>query len=85
MLQTLARPVPTVRKVWADGSYGGPLVKGYAAAVPREVKIVSRPLDATGFVLLKRRRVVERTFGWLGKCRRAAGRNFETNSGNGAA
>ena len=27
VLQTLARPVPTVRKVWADGGYGAPLVK----------------------------------------------------------
>ena len=51
VLETLARTVPTVRKVWADGGYSGPLVKGYAAAVPCEVEIVSRPPDANGFIL----------------------------------
>ena len=82
VLESLARTVPTVRKVWADGGYSGPLVKGYAAAVPCEVEIVSRPPDAKGFVLLKKRWVVERTFGWLGKYRRLAGRDFETNPRN---
>ena len=85
VLQTLARTASTVRKVWADGSYSGPLVKGYAAAVPCEVEIVSRPPDAKGFVLLKRRWVVERTFGWFGKYRRLAGRDFETNPRNSEA
>ena len=79
VLETLARVVPTVRKLWADGGYSGPLVKGYAAAAGCEVEIVSRPPDAKGFVLVKRRWVVERTFGWLGKYRRLAGRDFETN------
>ena len=53
VLETRARTVPTVRKVWADGGYSGPLVKGYAAAVPCEVEIVSRPPDANGFILFK--------------------------------
>lgn len=82
VFETLAKAVPTVRKVWADGGYSGPLVKAYAAAVPCEVEIVSRPPDAKGFVLLKKRWVVERTFGWLGKYRRLAGRDFETNPRN---
>jgi len=34
------------------------------------LEIVKRPDDATGFRVLPRRWVVERTFGWLGRCRR---------------
>ena len=34
------------------------------------LEIVKRPDDVTGFVVLPRRWVVERTFGWLGRNRR---------------
>jgi transposase len=34
--------------------------------------IVRRPAAAEGFVILPRRWVVERTFAWLGRCRRPA-------------
>jgi putative transposase len=34
------------------------------------LRVTLRPKGATGFVLLPRRWVVERTFGWLGKYRR---------------
>ena len=30
-----------------------------------EVEVVARPADATGFVVLPKRCMVERTFGWL--------------------
>jgi putative transposase len=40
------------------------------------VEIVKRSDYAKGFVVLPKRRVVERTFGWLGRCRRLA-RDFE--------
>ena len=36
---------------------------------PLEAQVKSRPPDKKGFVLLKRRWVVERTFAWLGRCR----------------
>ena len=42
------------------------------------MEIVVKPADQKGFVVLPRRWVVERTFEWLGKYRRLAGRNFET-------
>jgi len=35
-----------------------------------ELSIVQRPKDAVGWVLLPIRWTVERTFAWLGKCRR---------------
>jgi transposase len=36
------------------------------------IAIVRRPNAATGFVVVARRWVVERTFAWLGRCRRLA-------------
>lgn len=40
------------------------------------VEIVKRSDAAKGFVVLPRRWVVERTFAWLGRCRRLA-KDFE--------
>lgn len=37
-----------------------------------EVEIVKRSDTATGFVVLPKRWVVERTFAWLNRCRRLA-------------
>jgi transposase len=36
------------------------------------IEIVKRPDGAKGFVVIARRWVVERTFAWLGRCRRLA-------------
>lgn len=75
---TAGQQVPTLRLVWADGGCSEPLVAGYVAATDCRVEIVGKPADQKGFVVLPRRWVVERTFGWLGKYRRLAGRDFET-------
>jgi transposase len=40
------------------------------AGIPLE--IVKRSDTAKGFVLLPKRWIVERTYGWLGRCRRLA-------------
>ena len=58
-------------KVWVDESYQS---KDVAAAVTADLQvdleIVPKPAGSKGFVLLPRRWVVERTFAWLGRCRR---------------
>jgi putative transposase len=62
-----------LKKVWADGGYAGALVEWVRATFRARglvLEIVKRPDDATGFVVLPRRWVVERTFGWLGRSRR---------------
>lgn len=71
----MGQQAPTVRRVWVDGGYSGPLVRGYAAAIGCEVEVVAKPPGQKGFAVLPRRWVVERTFGWLGKYRRLAGRD----------
>lgn len=60
---------PGLPKGWADQSYRG-LVAWAAATYNIDLEIVERPAEATGFVLVPRRWVVERTFGWLGRARR---------------
>jgi transposase len=55
---------------------------GEAAGLPLE--IVKRSNTAKGFIVLPKRWIVERTFGWLGRCRRLA-KDFENRTRTAAA
>ena len=73
-MSTMFGMYPFLKKLFADGGYQGPL---FRAAVKKimarlNVEIVKRSDAAKGFVVLPRRWVVERTFAWLGRCRRLA-------------
>ncbi len=70
---------PDLQLLWADARYQGPRVVTAAAALGLRVEVVSKPSGTKGFVVLPRRWVVERSFGWLSKYRRVAGRDYETN------
>ncbi len=61
---------PRLQRIWADGGYAGVLVAWVLATYNWVLEIVKRSDTAQGFVLLPRRWVVERTFGWLGLYRR---------------
>lgn len=63
---------PTLRLLWADGGYAGKLVAWVASVCGWVLQIVKRSDAAKGWVLLPRRWVVERTFGWLSQCRALA-------------
>ena len=71
---------PRLRHVFADGGYRGAKLAAAAAAAAKigrwTVEIVKRSDTATGFVVLPRRWVVERTFAWLNRNRRLA-KDFE--------
>ena len=69
---------PFLKKLFADGGYQGPQFrKALAQVLPQaSVEIVKRSDTATGFVVLPRRWVVERTLAWLKRCRRLA-KDFE--------
>ncbi|OWK37599.1 Mobile element protein [Fimbriiglobus ruber] len=65
-----------MKVVWADGKYHNHALNGWKDGHPElrwELVIVRRPDGAKGFVLLPKRWVVERTFGWLGRARRLRG------------
>ena len=74
LMATLFGMYPFLLKLYADGGYQGPqfrrAVKKILAQV--NVEIVKRSDQARGFVVLPKRWVVERTFAWLGRCRRLA-------------
>lgn len=69
----LRREAPRMRRVFADGGYAGPKLRGALVSLGRwTLQIIKRSDTATGFEALPRRWVVERTFAWLGRCRRLA-------------
>ena len=74
LMASLFGAFPFLIKLYADGGYQGPefqsAVKRILARV--NVEIVKRSDQATGFVALPKRWIVERTFAWLGRCRRLA-------------
>lgn len=70
--QVVPETVPRLTKVWADSKYHNhALNKWMVQERPTwNLEVVSRPPGAKGFVLLPKRWVVERTFGWNDRCRR---------------
>ncbi len=57
--------------VWMDGGYRGvQFIQGTMAPLGRIVEVMQRPKEAKGFVLVKKRWIVERTLGWLRWSRR---------------
>jgi putative transposase len=56
--------------VWADGGCAGALWVWVYTLFKITLAIVRRCDDQTGFVVLPKRWLVERTFAWLGRCRR---------------
>ena len=62
--------VPTLKKILCDGGYTG---EAFATSIKNltgaEVEIAKRP-ELHKFVVMPKRWIVERSFGWLDKCRR---------------
>ena len=77
VLKTILRRWPWLRHIFADGGYAGPKLRGALQKVGKfTMEIIKRSDSAKGFEVLPRRWVVERTFAWLGRCRRLA-KDFE--------
>jgi transposase len=61
------------RHSWADGAYTGPLGSGVRALRqyrPIRLEITKRAAAIKGFVVIPKRWIVERTFGWFNRYRR---------------
>jgi transposase len=74
VLSTLFGMFPFLQKLFADAGYQGPQ---FADAVVKilpslQIEIVKRAEDATGFKIVPKRWMVERTIAWLNRCRRLA-------------
>ena len=81
VLGTLFGRFPFLKKLFADGGYQGPVFDHARKKIlPHlETEIVKRSDTAVGFEVIPRRWVVERTFAWLGRCRRLA-KDFENRT-----
>lgn len=79
VLEAARRRFPLLGLVWADKGYANSVdatLLRWAARRRLTIDIVSPPPGVKGFQVLPRRWVVERTIGWLGRCRRL-GRDHE--------
>ena len=74
VMATLFGMYPFLLKLYADAGYQGPRFQGALLHVVRQVnvEIVKRSDAAKGFIVLPKRWIVERTIGWLNRCRRLA-------------
>ena len=73
VLKSMRYRFPWLRHIFADGGYaGGKLRRSLRPHGDWTIEIIKRSDTAKGFEVLPRRWVVERTFAWLGRCRRLA-------------
>ena len=72
LLAPLVGRMPRLERIWADAGDAGRLVEWARAEAGWEPEVVAKPPGATAFVVLPKRRIAERTFAWLGRCRRLA-------------
>jgi putative transposase len=73
VLGILRHKFSRLRHIWADGAYAGPLVDWVRTLRPRRsicLEMTKRSDTLKGFVVIPKRWIVERTFGWLNRYRR---------------
>lgn len=76
-VKQMGKKVSRLTTIWVDGGFdGAPFMMWVMNFCRWIVQVVLRPEQTKGFVLLKKRWVVERTFGWLMGCRRLV-RDYE--------
>jgi transposase len=76
LLTRLAALCLRIGRIWADSAYAGALISWAKQHLDTTLEIVKRTDDMTGFVVLPRRWVVERTLAWLVRHRRLT-RDYE--------
>jgi transposase len=76
VLGRLHQRLPGVVHVFADGGYAGKLVDKARSVWKLTIEVVRKPTGQSGFSVLPRRWVVERTFAWMMRWRRLV-RDYE--------
>ncbi len=73
VLDSIRRFYPFLRHVFADSAYAGDKLRtALSSRGAWTIEVIKRTDNQVGFKVLPRRWVVERTFAWLGRCRRLA-------------
>ena len=73
VIEAIHQLFPWLRHLFADSVYNGPNLSDALAKFGNwTIEIIQRAADVTGFKLLPRRWVVERTLAWLNRNRRLA-------------
>jgi transposase len=73
LMSALFGMFPFLLKLYADSGYQGPKFQQGLKRVCRRVDLeIVKRADAARFTVLPRRWIVERTIGWLNRCRRLA-------------
>jgi putative transposase len=70
VLERMVGRFPRLWLLWADGGYAGGLLVWALVTGGWVIELVKKPEGATTFAVLPKRWIVERTFAWLGRCRR---------------
>lgn len=80
LLKEVLKGCAWLRLMWVDGGYSGPAFAQWVRGIRPKLRteVVKRSDDTTGFAVLPRRWVVERTFGWFMRHRRLV-RDYETS------
>jgi putative transposase len=85
VLRSLTGSCKKIRRIWVDGGYNGKAFTAWVAGCFRIIwAVVLRPQGTSGFKLLPRRWVVERTFAWLYRYRRLS-KGYEVCTGSSKA
>jgi transposase len=63
---------PTVEKILVDGAYVGDVIDQAKADTGIAIEVTKRNEQTKGFVPVRKRWAVERTFGWIGRYRRTS-------------
>ena len=74
-LRAFGPQLERLRKVWVDGAYAA-FVESARQEADWDVEVVERPAGQKGFVVVPKRWIGERTFGWLNAFRRLS-KDFE--------
>lgn len=76
LLDRVTETYRTISKTWVDAGFKNTVVE-HGATLGVDVEVVPRKKQTPGFHVVKRRRVVERSLGWIMQHRRLA-RDYET-------
>lgn len=72
LIYEAANNFPTILKILVDGAYVGRVIDEAASATGIPVEVTKRNEQVKGFVPVRKRWAVERTFGWFGRYRRTS-------------